>query len=428
MLDIKELRKDPKIFAAKLKTKLPEVDLSSILELDEQIRSLKTEAEELKSKRNQSSKEIGYKKQKGEDISFFMEKMGDLAQEIALRDESCAKLETKIHSLLAALPNIPLDEVPVSLSPQDNVCLKMVGEKPHFPFPFKNHVELNESLQLFDFPRAAKISGSGWPLYKGLGACLEWALLNYMLDTHRANGFTQIIPPLLVRPEIMYGSAQLPKFESQLFKIKDDDFHLYLIPTAEVALNGLHADEILEEEHLPLMYTAYTPCFRREAGAAGSQERGLIRTHQFNKVELFCFATPEDSSRCFDMMLASAETILTGLGLHYRNMLLTTGDMSFAAAKTVDIEVWLPGQNRYYEVSSFSNCTDFQARRSQTRFRRKNDRPHFVHTLNGSGLATSRLMVAILENNQQSDGSVLVPKILHKYLEKEIIAIHPCKS
>jgi len=425
MLDIKELRKDPTAFEAKIKTKSPEIDISPILTLDERIRALKTEAEELKSKRNQSSKEIGYRKQKGEDIASFMAEMGALADQIAVRDQESAKLEADIQQMLSVLPNLPMDDIPISPSPKDNVCIKMVGEKPEFSFPFKNHVELNEKLHLFDFPRAAKISGSGWPLYRGLGARLEWALLNYMLDTHRANGFAQIIPPLLVRPETMYGVGQLPKFETQLFKIKDEDYSLYLIPTSEASLNGLHMDEIIEEEHLPLMYTAYTPCFRREAGAAGAQERGLIRTHQFNKVELFCLTTPEDSSRIYDKMIASAEEVLQGLGLHYRSMLLTTGDMSFAAAKTIDIEVWLPGQNRYYEVSSISNCTDFQARRAQIRFRRKNEKAHFVHTLNGSGLATSRLMVALLENNQQPDGSILVPKILHKYLEEEIVAIQP---
>lgn len=425
MLDIKELRKDPKTFEAKLKTKSPDIDITPILALDEKIRALKTEAEDLKSKRNQVSKEIGYRKQKGENVTSDTQQMGILADQITRLDHEMAQLEKEIHDLLAVLPNLPMDDIPVSPSPQDNVCVKMVGEKPTFSFPFKNHVELNERLHLFDFPRASKISGSGWPLYTGLGARLEWALLNYMLDIHRRNGFVQIMPPLLARPETMYGSAHLPKFENQLFKIKDEDFQLYLIPTSEAVLNGLHADEILDENSLPLMYTAYTPCFRREAGAAGSQERGLIRTHQFNKVELFCLTIPEDSPLMFEKMLASAEEILAGLGLHYRNMLLTTGDMSFAAAKTIDIEVWLPGQNRYYEVSSVSNCTDFQARRSQIRFRRKNEKAHFIHTLNGSGLATSRLMVALLENNQQPNGSILVPKILREYLEEEIAVIQP---
>ena len=427
MLDIKEIRKDPKTIEQKLKNKIEETSLNHILALDERIRSLKTEVEELKSKRNSSSKEIGQKKQKGEDVSQFMHEMGLLSEQVQVRDHEISQIEAELHYALTCLPNLPMDDIPISPSPKDNVCVKEWGKKRSFDFPFKNHVELNEKLKLFDFARAAKISGSGWPLYTNLGARLEWALINYMLDIHRKNGFTQIIPPLLVRPETMFGSAHLPKFESQLFKIKDEDYHLYFIPTSESALNGLHQGEILDESILPLKYTAYTPCFRREAGAAGSQERGLIRMHQFNKVEMFCLTKPEESASIYEQMLLSAEEVLEGLGIHYRNMLLTTGDMSFAAAKTIDIEVWLPGQNRYYEVSSVSNCTDFQARRAEIRYREKNEKPQFVHTLNGSGLATSRLMVALLENNQQEDGSVLVPKILHKYLGEEIRVIEPVK-
>lgn len=425
MLDMKEIRKDPKTIELKLKTKSPDVHLTHILALDERIRGLKADVEELKSKRNSSSKEIGYKKQKGEDVSSFMEEMGKLSEKITVRDHEIAQIEAELRHALACLPNLPMDDIPVAAGPEDNVCVKEWGEKRTFSFPFKNHVELNEKLKLFDFVRGAKISGSAWPLYTNIGARIEWALLNFMLDTHRKNGFIQIIPPLLVRPETMFGSAHLPKFDHQLFKINDADYHLYLIPTSESPLNGLHQDEILEEDHLPLKYTAYTPCFRREAGAAGSQERGLIRTHQFNKVEMFCLTKPEDSAAIYQQMLDSAEEVLQGLGLHYRNMLLTTGDMSFAAAKTIDIEVWLPGQNRYYEVSSVSNCTDFQARRAEIRCKKKQDKPRFVHTLNGSGLATSRLMVALLENNQQEDGSVLLPKVLHKYLGEEIAVLKP---
>ncbi|MBS0626363.1 MAG: serine--tRNA ligase [Verrucomicrobia bacterium] len=423
MLDIKEIRRDAKTLEQKLKNKVPEANLTHVMALDERLRALKTEVEELKSKRNSSSKEIGMKKQKGEDVSKFMEEMGALGEKIVVRDHEISQIESELNTTLACLPNLPMDDIPISPSPKDNVCVKEWGQKPSFDFAFKNHVELNEKLKLFDFARGAKISGSGWPLYTNMGARLEWALINYMLDIHRKNGFIQVMPPLLVRPEIMYGSAHLPKFESQLFKIKDEDYHLYLVPTSESALNGMHFEEILDEEQLPMKYTAYTPCFRREAGAAGSQERGLIRMHQFNKVEMFCFTKPEDSPRVYEEMLASAEEVLQGLGIHYRNMLLTTGDMSFAAAKTIDIEVWLPGQNRYYEVSSVSNCTDFQARRAQVRYKSKNEKPQFVHTLNGSGVATSRLMVALLENNQQPDGSVLVPKVLHKYLGEEITAI-----
>ncbi len=425
MLDIKLLRKESAEVECKLKTKEPDTDLSAIMALDERARSLILEVEELKSKRNHFSKEIGEKKRLKEDASQLMQEVAGMGDKIAGLDRELTGLEEELKYKLASLPNLPMDDVKVSQDPKDNVCIKTYLEKPTFSFPFKNHVELNEKLHLFDFKRGAKISGSGWPVYCGMGARLEWALINYMLDVHLENGFHLWQPPHLVRPEMMFASGQLPKFEKQLFKISDEDYQLFLIPTAEVALNGLHFDEILKEEELPLKYIAYTPCFRREAGAAGSQERGLIRVHQFNKVEMFAFTTPEQSMSLFDQMLSSANQILEGLNVHYRNMLLVTGDMSFAAARTVDVEVFLPGQNRYYEVSSISNCTDFQARRSQTRFRHKEEKPELVHTLNGSGLATSRLMVALLENNQRSDGSIALPQVLHKYLNgtKELL---PC--
>lgn len=416
MIDLKQIRKDRKAIEAKLKTKQPDADLSEVIALDEKVREIKVEVEELKAKRNQLSKLIGEKKRTGEDCGPLMQEVSGLHEKIASLDHAQKEFEEACDKKLSVFPNLPMDGIKVSMDPKENVCIKTVGQKRDFPFPFKNHVELNENLHLFDFKRAAKLSGSNWPLYTNVGARLEWALLNYMIDTHVRNGFIQLIPPLLVRPEIMYGSGQLPKFEKQLFKIHDEDYNLYLIPTSEVAINGLHYDEILDEKQLPLKYTAYTPCFRREAGAAGSQERGLIRVHQFNKVEMFCFTTPETSEKIFDEMLLSAEQILQGLNIHYRNMLLVTGDMSFGAAKTVDIEVWLPGQNRYYEVSSVSNCTDFQSRRSLTRYRKKEEKPELVHTLNGSGLATSRLMVALLENNQREDGSIAIPEVLHRYL------------
>jgi seryl-tRNA synthetase len=372
--------------------------------------------EERKSARNQFSKEIGEKKRQGLDVAPLLQQVGSFHEEIAALDQQLASKEKEIEAKLSVLPNLPMDDVKVSHDPKENVCIKMVGEKPAFSFAIKNHVELNEKLHLFDFKRAAKISGSHWSAYQGMGARLEWALLNYMIDIHLENGFKFWLPPLLVRSEIVRGSAHLPKFESQLFKIKDEDYELYLIPTAEAALMGLHYDEILNSDDLPLKYVAYTPCFRREAGALGAQERGLIRTHQFNKVEMFAFTLPDQSQAMLEEMTASAEQILQGLGLHYRVMNLVTGDMSFAASKTLDIEVFLPGQNRYYEVSSISHCTDFQARRSLTRYKTKEEKPEFVHTLNGSGLATSRLMVALLENNQQEDGSVKLPLVLHRYL------------
>lgn len=425
MLDIKEIRRDKSRIEQKLKAKDPEISLDQIVALDEEIRSIKTEVEALKAKKNSASKEVGVLKQRGEDVKSLLSAMDDHGKQIDRLDSACKELEEKLLHALSVLPNIPMDDIKVSPSRDDNVCIKSVGKKPSFSFPFKNHLELNALHHFFALDKSAKMSGSGWPLYIGWGARLEWALINLMLDTHRKNGFVQVIPPLLAQPATMFASAHLPKFESQLFKIRDEDYHLYLLPTSEAALNALHLQETIDEEKLPLKYTAYTPCFRREAGAAGSQERGLIRTHQFNKVELFAFTTPEKSEEMFEEMLKSAEEVLNALGLHYKNMLLTTGDMSFAAAKTVDIEVWLPGQNRYYEVSSVSNCTDFQARRGDIKCRAKNEKGRFLHTLNGSGVATSRLMVALLENNQLPDGSILVPKALWKYLGEEIEVLHP---
>lgn len=425
MLDIRLIRKDHATIEAKLKTKDAQIDLSHLRTLDQQIREEKTKVENLKAKRNEYSQKIGELKRSGQDASEFMAQVAQSAEEIHRIDHELKLLEEEFTQELARLPNLPMDDIKISQDPKDNVVIKEVGQKPSFTFSFKNHVELNERLNLFDFKRGAKISGAGWPVYLHMGARLEWALLQYMLEIHIKNGFTQCIPPLLVRPPIMFGSGQLPKFDSQLFKINDPDYHLYLIPTAEVSINGLHLDEIIPTEDLTLKYVAYTPCFRREAGAAGSQERGLIRMHQFNKVEMFCFAKPEESMQVFDQMMASAEEVLRGLELHYRNVLLVTGDMSFAAARTVDIEVWLPGQNRYYEVSSVSNCTDYQARRSNTRFRREDGKLDFVHTLNGSGLATSRLMVALLENNQQEDGSIHLPPPLQRYLGGQTHLIPP---
>ncbi len=416
MLDIRLIRKNKAAVETKLKTKDPQIDLGRVSELDLQIRESKTEVERLKSKRNDCSQKIGQLKRAGQDISTYMNEVASFGDKIQALDSLIKGLEEEFEQRLSSLPNLPHDDIKVSQNPIDNVMIKEFGQKPTFSFSFKNHLELNENLHLFDFKRGAKIAGSGWPVYRDKGARLEWALLQYMLQIHIKNGFMQWIPPLLVRKEVMYGSGQLPKFDNQQFKVDDQDYPLYLIPTAEVPLNGLFANEIMSIDELPLKLVAYTPCFRREGGAAGSQERGLIRTHQFNKVEMFCFCKPSDSQTLFSQMMASAEEILQGLGLHYRNMCLVTGDMSFAASRTVDIEVWLPGQNRYYEVSSVSNCTDYQARRSNIRFKDENDKLEFVHTLNGSGLATSRLMVALLENNQQVDGSVVIPKVLQPFL------------
>jgi seryl-tRNA synthetase len=425
MLDLKKIRTNPEEIEKKLRTKDPTIQLSPIIELDNKIREILTEVENLKSTRNKLSKEIGEKKGSEKESSKLMEEVKKIGDKIAKLDHQLKELEEERNYKLSILPNLPMDDIPVALEAKDNVCIKMHKKKPTFDFPFKNHLELNEKLKLFDFVSAAKISGSGWPLYQGIGARLEWALINFMIDTHIKNGFKFILPPLLAKPDILYGSGQLPKFKDQLFKLTDEEYNLYMIPTSEVVLNGINFDTILDETQLPIKYVSYTPCFRREAGSAGKNERGLIRTHQFNKVELFCFTTPEDSPKIFEEMIKSAEEVLQGLDLHYRNMLLVTGDMSFASAKTIDIEVWLPGQDRYYEVSSVSNCTDYQARRSLIRCKKGAEKPRLVHTLNGSGVATSRLMVALLENNQNKDGSVNIPKVLHKYLEDEIAVLKP---
>ncbi len=416
MLNIKQITKEPKLVEERLKRKDSTLSLDPLLKAYEASNKAKSELEQALSLLNRLSKEIGEKKRQGIDTSPLMNEVLNAKQKVQTLSEHTPHLEKEYETLLAELPNLPDDDIKISPDPKDNVCVKSFGTKPTFPFPIKNHVELGESLNLFDFKRGAKISGTGFPVYTGLGAQLEWALLNLMIQTHIKNGFTFNLVPHLVRPEIMYGSGQLPKFEKQLFKLGDDDYDLYLIPTSEVALNGLHYDEILTEEELPKLYTSYTPCFRREAGSHGKAERGLIRVHQFNKVEMFAFTKPEESDAIFDKMVASAEEVLEKLELHYRNMLLVTGDMSYAAAKTLDIEVWLPGQDRYYEVSSVSNCRDFQARRSKIRYKKDKTSNEFVHTLNGSGLATSRLMVALLENNQNQDGTITIPEALRPYL------------
>lgn len=416
MLDIKLIRKDKAAIQKKIQTKEPELDLDRVVSLDERIRDIKTHSEQLKSARNEQSKKIGELKRQDQPVEELMQQVHTMGQEITLLDRELENLEAMFQDALSRIPNVPMDDVLVSQDKNDNVCIKEVGEKRQFEFPPKNHLELNEKLHLFDFKRAAKVSGTGWPAYCGWGARLEWALLNYMIDVQLRNGFTFWLPPLLVKPHIMFGSGQIPKFDGQYYEVANDEHPLYLVPTSEVALNGLHFDETIPEDELPIKYAAYSPCFRKEAGAAGAQERGLIRVHQFNKVEMFCFTKPEDSMQLFDQMVAVAEEILEGLQLHYRNMLLVTGDMSFTAARTVDIEVWLPGQNRYYEVSSVSNCTDYQARRSLIKYKAKGGKLEYVHTLNGSGLATSRLLVSLLENNQNADGSIHLPPVLQEKL------------
>ena len=416
MLDIKLIRKNKKNIEDRLKAKDQNISLDSIFDLDSQILKLKAQVEELQSQRNAHAKEIGIKKKEGLDVKDLLSKIEGSKKLLISLELELSQLEESLHSQLLFLPNLPAEDIIHSLDISKNKCLRVYGEKKTFDFKPKNHLELNENLHLFDFKRGAKIAGSGWPTYKGLGARLEWALICYMIDFHVQNGYEQWMLPIVGKEPIMIGSAHLPKFEHQLFKFHEGEHQLYMIPTSEAALNGLHFDEIIKRDTLPLKYCAYTPCFRREAGAAGVGERGLIRTHQFNKVEMFCICQQDQSNQLFNEMVRNAEQILKNLDMHFKSVELVSGDISFAASKTIDLEVWLPGQERYYEVSSISNCTDFQSRRSKIREKKDSEKPCFAHTLNGSGLATSRLMVALLENNQTISGEVSIPQALRKYL------------
>lgn len=420
MIDIKLIRENSETVEEKLRNKDPDVCLYEIVELDKKQRELATELDNLRNKKNVISDEIGNLKRAGKDAAEKLEIMQEAAKEIKKLEPLLNETTVKLEKLLHHLPNIPDESVPKSLDKDKKITVRTYGEKPQFNFKIKNHLEIGEALNLFDFERGAKISKSQFPLYKGVGAQLEWALIQFMLDTQtKENKYELIMPPLLVNSQTMFTSGNLPKFEEQLYKCRDDE--LYIVPTAEVPLGSIFRDEIITEEKLPLYYCAYTPCFRREAGTYGATERGLIRVHQFNKVELFKFVTPETSYQELETLVRDAEQILQKLNLCYRVTLLPTGDISQQSAKTYDIEVWLPGQDAYYEVSSCSNCTDFQARRGNIRYRPKSDgksktKTQYIHTLNGSGLATPRLFVAILENFQNEDGSVTIPEVLRKYL------------
>ncbi|MEG0037208.1 MAG: serine--tRNA ligase [Victivallaceae bacterium] len=416
MLDIKLIRKNPEQCEKLLKRKVSDVSLSEILTLDERIRNLKTESERLVSHKKTLSEKIRLAKSDPNLKIQLIQEVDDLKEKIAFLEQQLTQTKDEFFRRMSYLPNYPEETVPVAEGKEGNIVIKSWSEKPTFNFHPLNHLELNDKHVLFDFERTAKTTGSGWPAYRNLGAKLEWALLSFMMDKQVEHGFELWLPPLLVKKDILFGSGQIPKFDGQYYKVEDGNQSLYLIPTAEVVLNGLHSNEIFRESELPLTYAAFSPCFRREAGAAGAQERGLVRVHQFHKIEMFAFTTPEQNQIIFDKMLATAEDILISLGLHYQLSLLSTGDMSFTACRTIDVEVWLPGQSRYYEVSSISNCSDYQARRSNIRYKDQDNRLHFAHTLNGSGLATPRLMVALLENNQTVDGSIIIPQVLRKYL------------
>ncbi len=389
------------------------------MELDHERRSILRELESLRAERNAKSKEIGMLKRKGEDTSSLEEEVKKIKESIEAYEEKLASVEEKLRDLMLRIPNLPHKSVPIGKDESENVEVRRWGKPKDFSFEPRPHWEIGERLGIFDFERAGKISGSRFVILKDWGAKLERALINFMLDLHSRKGYKEVWPPHLVRPEILVGTGQLPKFEEELYKCERDN--LYLIPTAEVPLTNLYRDEILSEEDLPIYMVSYTPCYRREAGSYGKDVRGIIRQHQFNKVELVKIVKPEHSYEELERLTADAEDVLRLLELPYRVVLLCTGDMGFASAKTYDIEVWFPSQGRYREISSCSNCEDFQARRMNTRYRDAQGKLHFVHTLNGSGLAIGRTLAAILENYQQEDGSVVVPEALRDYLKIDII-------
>ncbi len=416
MLDIRFVRKNIDVIKEALEKRRADIDVDLFLRLDAQRRKILSELEQLNAQRNKLNTEISHLKRHGEDATGLIQTLKEISVKAKSLDETLSQIQSQIQDWLMQLPNIPHASVPVGKDESENVVVKMWGEKPAFSFPPKPHWEIGEFLKILDFKRAAKITGSRFVVYRGLGAALERALINFMLDLHvKRHGYTEIFPPFVVNEESLFGTAQLPKFKEDLFKIEGEKY--YLIPTAEVPVTNLHRDEVLKEEDLPLKYVAYSACFRAEAGSYGRDVRGIIRQHQFNKVELVKFTTPESSYEELEGLLADAEEVLQMLGLPYRVVTLCTGDLGFGAAKTYDIEVWVPSQETYREISSCSNYEAFQARRANIRFRRKGAKKNeLVHTLNGSGLAIGRTVVAILENYQQKDGSVIIPEVLRPYL------------
>jgi len=420
MLDLKFVRERSDEVKAGLRRRGVEIDLTEFLAHDEKRRSAQTQVEELRRKRNAVSEEIGRLKKAGQQADEKVAEMRAVGDSIAQLEVGVRESEEAQRAILLNIPNIPHASVPEGKNETDNVEVKRWApegtEPPRFSFEPKPHWDLAEYLAIIDFDRAAKITGARFALYMGQGAQLERALINFMLDLHtREHGYLEVLPPFMVNRASMTATGQLPKFEEELFKVENGTY--FLIPTAEVPVTNIHQDEIIPGESLPVKYTAFTPCFRREAGSYGKDTRGLIRQHQFNKVELVKFSRPEDSYQELELLLADAEDVLKRLGLPYRVITLCTGDMGFSAAKTYDIEVWLPGQGRYREISSCSNFEDFQARRGNIRYRPKGGKgTEFAHTLNGSGLAVGRTVVAILENYQQVDGTVRIPEALQAYM------------
>lgn len=419
MIDIKALRTDPALFKAAVKDKNEKTDIDAILAIDETRRKLQFDFDTLKAKQNQVSTTIANRKKNKEDASDLIAEMSVVAEDLKGLNAELGEANNRLEALLLTVPNLPQQDVPRGHDESSNRSIKEWGAKPEFDFEPLDHLAIAEKNGLLDLARGAKISGSGFPVYTAMGAKLERAVINYMLEYHiQKHGYTELAVPLLVTRQTMIGTGQLPKLEDDMYHVNEDD--LFLIPTAEVPVTNLHAGEMLFPAQLPIKYVAYTPCFRREAGSYGKDTKGLQRLHQFNKVEMVRFVEPEHSYEALEEMLIDAEDILQAFGLHYRVLELCTGDLSFASAKTYDLEVWTPGSQKYLEVSSVSNFEDFQARRANIRYKDSSGKPAFLHTLNGSGVATPRLMIAILESFQNEDGGITVPEVLRPWLDLRV--------
>jgi seryl-tRNA synthetase len=416
MLDVKLMRENLDEVKTRMATRGAEIDWNKFVAVDRERREALANIERLKEKKNRLSGEIGKIKKNGGDATALMRDVEEVSEDIRTAEGPLAEIEARFEQLMLTLPNLPNPGVPVGKNADDNKEIRRWGDLPKFDFEPKNHWDIGEELGILDFERAAKIAGARFAVYRDDGARLERALINFMLDLHtKENGYMEMIPPALVNRTALVGTGQLPKFEEDLFRLAQGEY--FLIPTAEVPLTNLHRDEMIEREDLPIKYVAYTPCFRSEAGSYGKDVRGLIRLHQFNKVEMVKFSEPETSYDELESMVRNAEEVLKRLKIPYRVVELCTGDLGFGSAKTYDLEVWVPGQNTYREISSCSNCEDFQARRANIRYRKEDKgRPIFVHTLNGSGLAVGRTLVAVLENYQQKDGSVVIPDALRSYM------------
>jgi len=416
MLDIKLLRNDTEKVRKALERRKENFDLDEFLKLDEKRRELLYEVEQLKSKQNAASKQIPLLKKEGKDVSDLLEEMKNLSNTIKDLDSQVKEVEDKIYQVLLTIPNIPHESVPDGDSDEDNVEVRRWGQPREFEFEAKAHWDIGEGLDILDFATAAKITGARFTVYKGAGARLERAIINFFLDIHtEKHGYTEVFPPYMVHRNSMIGTGQLPKFEEDAFKVSGTDY--FLIPTAEVPVTNMYREQILDVDMLPIKHVAYSACFRAEAGAAGRDTRGLIRQHQFNKVELVKFVEPEHSYEELESLTRDAEEVLQLLGLPYRVVKICVGDLGFTAAKKYDIEVWMPSYNRYVEISSCSNFEDFQARRANIKYKKSpKDKAQFVHTLNGSGVAVGRTVAAILENYQNDDGSVTIPEVLRPYM------------